>query len=308
MTSEFGYVVRTLVAAACVVVGVSTMPVDVYAQEAGDSAGSPDEPAPTAEQRKLNDEAVRAIGAKDYTRAISYLEESLYLGELNITYLNLGRAYQLLGRCAKARAAFAKVSEAPKVEKPPAAFVESKARQYQAELDESCTEEDVAPEVEKAEASDGANEAVKTSEQAVAPEQPDEPEQTSEMARPKAVDAGGSDAIGWSATIGGLVMAGGGVGMHVWAESVRDEVSPDQARFDREGRVMNIAQTEVYDSQSRANTLDTIGLSMGIVGGLSTAAGIYLLWSDDADDDDDARSVTIAPHTGGAGFVVNGRF
>jgi hypothetical protein len=40
-------------------------------------------------------EAARTIINEDYPRAIALLEESLIRGELNITYVNLGRAYQL---------------------------------------------------------------------------------------------------------------------------------------------------------------------------------------------------------------------
>ncbi|WP_168210848.1 tetratricopeptide repeat protein [Persicimonas caeni] len=316
METGLSWFCRCLLVTLCVAVGVSSVPADVCAQDGGDDVAESEAPMPSSEQRKLNDEAVRAIGAKDYTRAISYLEESLYLGELNITYLNLGRAYQLLGQCAKARAAYAKVAEAPAVKKPRAAFVESKAQQYQAELDETCPEQDEAPAADESSQTQAADdvEASEASEVTVgakegANEKPQQGADTVERPGNAAplggADAGGNAALGWGATVGGLVLVGGGVGLHLWAESVRDEVSVEQAQFDGQRRVVNISQSQVYEHQSKANTLDTVGLSMGIVGGLSTAAGIYLLVTDDAED---GGAVSVGPSSDGAGIVINGRF
>lgn len=75
-------------------------------------------PLPTPEQQNLNDQAVQALTEENYAKAISYLEEALYIGGLNVSYLNLGRAYQRLGNCRKAKEALRKVPEAPRVEKP----------------------------------------------------------------------------------------------------------------------------------------------------------------------------------------------
>lgn len=291
-----------------------------FAQEgAGADEGVEVAAGPSEEQIELNDEAVRAIGDGDYTKAISYLEESLYLGEFNITYLNLGRANQLMGRCEKARAAFDNVFEAPHVEKPPADFVEAKAREYRDELDESCKQEDAA-EGEGAPAVDQADvrpvqpdrEATEATE-AEPSAQSEQPADVEDSTSPTKLDApggqearvdGGANMLGWVATAGGLALIGAGVGLHVHAESLRDDVSPKRAQFDEQGRVTNIKQSQVYENQSSANTFDTVGLSMGIVGGLGAAAGVYLLLT--ADEDEPA--VTIGPRTDAAGFMVNGRF
>ncbi|MGM0558623.1 MAG: tetratricopeptide repeat protein [Myxococcota bacterium] len=112
-----------------------------WSQVPDGSAGERETVEPTDEQARLNDQGVRALGEEDYVKAISLLEEARYLGELNITYLNLGRAYQLAGRCEKARESLQKVFAAPKVEKPPAGLIESKAREFLEVLESTCPAE-----------------------------------------------------------------------------------------------------------------------------------------------------------------------
>lgn len=74
---------------------------------------------PSDDQVKLNQSAVEAILAEDYEKAAGLLEASLELGQLNVTWLNLGRAYQKLGRCDEARKAYLSVVTAPAVDEPP---------------------------------------------------------------------------------------------------------------------------------------------------------------------------------------------
>lgn len=292
-----------------IVLGATLVPADAFSQDGEDlESGEEAASAPLEEQRELNDEAVRAIGNEDYTKAVSYLEESLYMGELNITHLNLGRAYQLMGRCEKAREAFEKVSTAPKVEKPSAEFLESKAQQYLVELEEKCQADEPASDTRDEPSGEADDEATSKTQSDGSEDSP------ADIAAPspptQQADAGAGNTLGWVATVGGLALVGGGVGLHLRAESLRDEVSSQQAEFDDQGRVTNIEQSKVYENQSSANTLDTVGLSMGIVGGVATATGVYLLVTGDlvTGDADDEPTITVGPRTDGAGFVIDGRF
>lgn len=96
---------------------------------------------PPEEVRDINNRAVRALVEEDYSRAIALFEESLVLEEFNITYLNLGRAYQLAGKCARAKAAYDEVAQATPIQTPRQAVVDEKASRYLSELRDSCTEE-----------------------------------------------------------------------------------------------------------------------------------------------------------------------
>ncbi|WP_168210802.1 tetratricopeptide repeat protein [Persicimonas caeni] len=238
--------------------------------------------SPTEEQHRLNNEAARAIGEGDYTKAVSYLQEALYIGELNITYLNLGRAYQYMGRCEKARETLQKVFDAPALERPKPEFIDAKAREFLAELDESCQS---GQEVELAEGGGERGGAVQT------------PSVDAEPA------LSGREVLAWSSVAGGLALVGGGVGMHFWAESVRDEVR-EPREFDDQNRVLRPTQATVEEHQNRANTLDTIGLSMGIVGGVAAITGTYLLVT----ADDAEAQVSVGPSVDGRGIVIGGRF
>lgn len=66
----------------------------------------PSEPVtPSDEQQKINDKGVEHLIEENYARTVAHFEQSLLLGELNVTYLNLGRAYQRLGKCTHAKQA-----------------------------------------------------------------------------------------------------------------------------------------------------------------------------------------------------------
>ena len=58
-------------------------------------------------QLQLNEEGSEAFKKGNYDEAVRRFEASLLVGELNITYLNLGRAYFKIGDCKKARNWFA---------------------------------------------------------------------------------------------------------------------------------------------------------------------------------------------------------
>ncbi|MGM0557751.1 MAG: hypothetical protein ACQEVA_15310 [Myxococcota bacterium] len=96
---------------------------------------------PSEGQKTLNDEGVQALIAKEYERAVALLNESLALGELNITYLNLGRAYQKLGQCVEAQKAYLNAVSAPAVKEPAQRIVDAKADQYLEELKQECGDE-----------------------------------------------------------------------------------------------------------------------------------------------------------------------
>jgi len=70
-------------------------------------------------QQRLNADAVKAMADGDYETAIEKLEASLEISELNVTWLNLGRAYAKAGRCQDALVAYDKMAVAPRVDEPP---------------------------------------------------------------------------------------------------------------------------------------------------------------------------------------------
>jgi Flp pilus assembly protein TadD len=87
-------------------------------------------------QQTLNDEGVRAMIEGDFAGAVALLERSVRMGEKNVTYLNLGRAYQKLGNCKKARKALVMAKSAPAVKDPTEKEVTDRAEEFLAELDE----------------------------------------------------------------------------------------------------------------------------------------------------------------------------
>ncbi len=97
--------------------------------------------SPSDSQLKLNEEGLEAFKAEDYDKAIKRFEASLLVGELNITWLNLGRAYFRMGDCQKAREAYAKVRKAPAVKVPPPEAVMGRLNEYIVELEGGCEAE-----------------------------------------------------------------------------------------------------------------------------------------------------------------------
>ncbi len=94
---------------------------------------------PTDAQQDYNDQGVILIQDGKYKQAIASFRSSLSLGELNITYLNLGRAYFRLDRCLEAREAYDAVKSAPKVKSPTAAEIGEILQRFEAEYGEACS-------------------------------------------------------------------------------------------------------------------------------------------------------------------------
>lgn len=89
-------------------------------------------------QLDANDAGVKALIAEDYTGALANFQSSLRLGEANITWLNLGRTYQKMGRCKDAKDAYGKAEMASPVASPTAAEVALVLKNYRGELPDLC--------------------------------------------------------------------------------------------------------------------------------------------------------------------------
>lgn len=227
---------------------------DVEATES-EASNEPDEQyaEPTEEQLELNDRAVRALSEGDMVTAVNLLEESNQIGPLNVTYLNLGRAYQQLDDCERARSAFEAVAEAPRLAKPSPELVERKAGEYIDEWEETCGEPpaDAVPEDSSVAGVD------------------DRPVEGASTNRSR---------LGWALVIGGGAALGAGVGLHLGARHQRDQVR--DATVNAEGQVVSISQVQAREALDRANTLDTVALSSAIVGAVALSAGGYFLLSE----------------------------
>lgn len=244
------------------------------------------------EQQRLNEKGVRAIIAKDYALAIALLEESSAIGELNVTYLNLGRAYQKMGDCKAAREAFDKAAQAPKVARPAPALIDKKLGEYRAELDKSCTTKNQT--AEAAAPTEGAEEQPdadaksdrksenKTAQAKNAAKETEPAQEVRPTPAPQTMTRDDSTSPwGWVLTGTGVALAGAGVGTLFWAKSLRDEVR--NASVNDHGFVSSMTRADALDKQSTASTLDTVGLGMTIGGAVLTGGGIYLLLTDDTE-------------------------
>lgn len=228
-------------------------------------AGEREIAQPSEREATLNEEAVRAIIDQDFGKAVALLEESRAMGESNVLYLNLGRAYQGLGRCAKAREMFDRVSIAPVVEEPAPALVDKKAAEFIAELEASCEPEEAEAVDDEAAPGDQPAEPDASPEQAEAPPQP-EPAQTEA--------SGGSNVWAWTALGTGAVLGGAALGLELWAGSKRDSIGGEG------GQTANVTYAEAQDLESSANTLSTTALGLAVAGSVSAGVGLYLLFSD----------------------------
>jgi hypothetical protein len=103
----------------------------------GDAAAQ-DFVRPDATQLRLYEEGAEAFRQGQYEKAVELFQASLHLGQLNITWLNLGRALFKLGRCAEALDAYQAAMSAPHVEAPTPAQVRAKMEEYRADLQQSC--------------------------------------------------------------------------------------------------------------------------------------------------------------------------
>ena len=92
--------------------------------------------APTETQKQLNRQAYQKMADGSYEAAIDLYLQSIEKGPLNVTWLNLGRAYQKSGQCADAYAAFENVSSAPRVEKPSPEVVADTLERFREQLED----------------------------------------------------------------------------------------------------------------------------------------------------------------------------
>ncbi len=102
------------------------------------SAQEPKTVEPNEAQVQLYTKAGEAFEAGDYEKAIKLLQSSLDLGEMNITYFNLGRALQKQGDCQGAQAAFKKANTAPRIKDVPHADILARIDALQSELTRTC--------------------------------------------------------------------------------------------------------------------------------------------------------------------------
>lgn len=268
-TSSWSIVLATLLLA------LAILPSDAAAQA---------QPAePSDEVKKLNEKAVRAIFDEDYVTAISLLDESLVVSEWNVTYLNLGRAYQLAGKCAKAKVALEKSKTAPPVKRPRPEVVNEKADKYLAELEESCSEEELA---ENATVTPEEKDTDESNEQET--EQPtgeeEETAQSSELEEPEPTsepEASGSGlrTLGYVLTGAGAVAAGSAVFFGLQARSIEDDIN-NRAEEGDPVPTDSITQSEFDDERQWASTFRTVSLSSAIASGVLVGAGLYFILSD----------------------------
>jgi hypothetical protein len=261
--------------------GMLAHPASALAQDASsgdESTTSTETVTPTDEQVELNEKAVRLIASGDAVQAITLLQEANYIGELNVTYLNLGRAYQSIGRCDEARASLEAVQDAPAVESPPPGLVNSRAKSFLQQLSQEC---------EQGERTDA---------------------EKQEVLVPRQNGAGGprpsTVTRGW-VTIG--VGAGLGIcagALHLIARSQRNQVR--EPTLNSSGQVTNISQREADRIEDRANTLDTIAVGTAIAAAGVTALGVYWLISSPEQDTTVHLTPTIGPNN--AGISLEARF
>ncbi|MEL6181506.1 MAG: hypothetical protein AAFS10_21285 [Myxococcota bacterium] len=93
---------------------------------------------PTASQIDYYNRANQAYQEGDYTKAVTLLEVALDEGEINILYLNLGRALSKLGRCEEAEKMYGKALKAPSMASPTAAQVKAKIDEYRNDMKREC--------------------------------------------------------------------------------------------------------------------------------------------------------------------------
>ena len=89
-------------------------------------------------QRKLIQLGLDAHAAGSYDKAAVHFRAANAESELNIVWLNLGRALQKGGDCAGAKKAYEQAPRAAAVPRPPAELVDETAAKYMAELNSEC--------------------------------------------------------------------------------------------------------------------------------------------------------------------------
>jgi hypothetical protein len=94
---------------------------------------------PTDSQQDYNDKGVVLMQQGDYAGAVASFRASLSLGNLNVTQLNLGRAYFRQNLCLDARNAYEAVDDAPKVNAPTPAEIATLLERFENEYAETCS-------------------------------------------------------------------------------------------------------------------------------------------------------------------------
>lgn len=93
---------------------------------------------PTPEVFALNEEGVRLAVLGQHDEAIATFEKSLALQQLNITWVNLGRARARKGDCTGAREAYAAALTAPRVADPAPQQIVAAVDGYLRDLEATC--------------------------------------------------------------------------------------------------------------------------------------------------------------------------
>lgn len=252
---------------------------NVVAQEATESQSAAEI---SEEQANLNEEGVRAIIRGDYEKAVALLSESLAYGEANVTYLNLGRAYQKMGNCREARRAFRNAKTAPAVDEPPPKIVDRRTEKFLAQLDESCAEEDSATQDSSPDGPVDGSDAPTDGPDAPAdgPDAPPDGPDDVDVAAPPATGSNNTGA--WISIGGGVAVAGAGVAMHILAQQTRNEVWNAGYVEGSNSTVYDTTQSDAADAKQRADVYNTIGISANIAGAALIGVGTYLALSGDS--------------------------
>lgn len=103
------------------------------------AAGRAKQVEPTPAQVELNRMAVEAVAQGKPEEAHELLRAALSLGELNVTWLNLGRLHATRGRCEDAASAYRRALQAPMVPLPAPSEVAATVASYRRQLfEEQC--------------------------------------------------------------------------------------------------------------------------------------------------------------------------
>ncbi len=117
---------------------------------------------------------------------------------------------------------------------------------------------------------------------------------------------------GWSLLGAGVVSAGLGIGLHVSAESKRDQVREPTIENDNNfrGVITSITMREAQTLADDADTLDTVALITATAGGALVLGGVTLLLLDLFDTADGSPPISLCPsvHAEGASLFLLGRF
>lgn len=93
----------------------------------------------TADQIKWNNEAVEAQRKGDYAKAQHLMESVILLGETDVNWMQLGRLYDLQGKCLLAEDAYKHVIDAPSTVDIPHETVLKKLIEYQNDHQQTCS-------------------------------------------------------------------------------------------------------------------------------------------------------------------------